>query len=170
MASIADRALAVARPMTVSPDCVWVPVVGSLWVVANVGLGSVGIYTNWVIPCAFLAGLLNGTLLGVIAVATASQRIQAGFTGLLGGLTLSGLRSDGSMVWKATQSIHGVIDGTLQAMGVALNEKMHDAIEQEALYMVWTMIFVVLASLVAEWARAARAEADKSGELRRPLM
>jgi hydrogenase/urease accessory protein HupE len=169
MASIADRALAVARPMAMSPDCVWVPVVGSLWVVANVGLGSVGIYTNWVIPCAFLAGLLNGTLVGVIAVATASERIQAGFTGLLGGLTLSGLRSDGSMVWKATQSIHGVIDGTLQAMGVALNEKTHDAIEQEALYMVWTMIFVVLASLVAEWARAARAEADKSGELRRPL-
>jgi hypothetical protein len=131
-------------------------------VVANVALGSLGIYFDWPIPCAFLAGLLNGTVLGVIAVATASARFQAGFTGLLGGLSLSALRSDGSIIWKAMQGVHGAVDKTLQALGVATDEKLHRALEQEALYMVWTMIFVVLASLVAEWVQSARADPKKT--------
>ena len=45
------------------------------------------------------------------------------------------------------------------AMGIEVNEKLHHAIEQETLYMVWTMVFVVMASLVAEWVRSARAQA-----------
>ena len=40
--------------------------------------------------------------------------------------------------------------------GFELNERLHDAIEQEALYMIWTLVFVVLASLVAEWVRSSR--------------
>lgn len=156
MSAAADGALSVAKPATASSDCVWIPLMGGLWVVANVGLGTAGIYLDRPIPCAFLGGLLNGTMLAVIAVATASERFQAGATGLLGGLSLSALRSDGSMIWKAMQGIHGFVDNALRAMGVEVNEKLHNAIEQEALYMVWTMMFVVLASLIAEWVRSAK--------------
>jgi hypothetical protein len=158
MSAIADGALSVSRPMTISADYVQIPLLGGLWVLVNVGLGALGVRLGWPITCAFTAGLLNGTLLAVIAVATASARIQASATGLLGGLTLSGRRSDGSMVWKATQSLHAFVDNASNALGIPVNEKLHQVIEQEVLYMVWTIVFVVMASLVAEWVRAVRAK------------
>jgi hypothetical protein len=131
---------------------------GGLWVLANVALASLGIYVDWPILCAFLAGLMNGSLLAVIAVALASERLQAGTTGLLGGLTLSAARNDGSMVWKAMQGLHGFLDNAFRALGIVVNEKVHHAIEQEALYMVWTIVVVVLASLVVEWVKASRTQ------------
>jgi hypothetical protein len=161
MSAVADRVLAIAKPEAPSSNGVWVPLVGGLWVLANVGLAALGIYIDWPILCAFLAGLMNGSLLSVIAVATASERLQAGATGLLGGLSLSALRSDGSMVWKAMQSVHGFVDRLFSVMGIELDERMHHAIEQEALYMIWTIVFVVLASLVAEWVRSSRAQTDR---------
>ena len=93
----------------------------------------------------------------MIAVATASERFQAGTTGLLGGLSLSALRSDGSMVWKAMQGLHGFVDNAFRAMGIEVNENLHHAIEQEALYIIWTVVFVVMASLIAEWVRSSQA-------------
>jgi hypothetical protein len=107
--------------------------------------------------------LVNGSLLAVIAVATASERFQAGATGLLGGLSLSALRSDGSMVWKAMQGLHGFVDNVFHAMGIELGENLHQALEQEALYMIWTIVFVVMASLVVEWVRSSRAQTDREG-------
>jgi len=158
MSAVADRALSIGRPLRESSDRVWIPLLGGLWVIVNVGLAVLGIYINWPGTCSFLAGLLNGTLLSVAAVSVASERFQAGTTGLLGGLSLSGLRSDGSMIWKAMQSTHGLVDQALRAMGIEGSEKVHHDIEQEALYMIWTMVFVVLASLVAEWVRSCRAQ------------
>jgi hypothetical protein len=38
---------------------------------------------------------------------------------------------------------------------------VHHAIEQETLYMIWTIVFVVLASLVAAWVRSSRAQTDR---------
>ena len=156
MAAVADQALSIERPATASSNGMWVPLMGGLWVVANVGLGALGIYIDWPILCAFLAGLMNGSLLSVIAVATASERFQAGTTGLLGGMTLSALRSDGSMVWKLTQGLHVFVDGVFQALGIQIGERLHRSLEQEALYMIWTIVIVVLASLVAEWVRSTR--------------
>jgi hypothetical protein len=158
MSAIAESALSVSKPHAISSGYVEIPLLGGLWVVANVALGGLGIYIDWPVTCAFLAGLLNGTLLAVIAVAMASARFQAGATGLLGGLTLSGLRNDGSMVWKATRGLHVFVDNALHALGFVVNEKLHHAIEQEILYMVWTVVLVVLASLVGEWVRAVRAQ------------
>jgi hypothetical protein len=66
------------------------------------------------------------------------------------------------MVWKVTQGLHSFVDNVFRAMGFEINEKMHQAIEQEALYMIWTIVFVVLASLVAEWVRSARAHASQT--------
>jgi hypothetical protein len=167
MSAVADRALLIARPMAMSHSSAWVPLLGGLWVVTNVALGGLGIYFNWPVTCAFLAGLINGTLLAAVAVAMASERFQAGATGLLSGLSLSALRSDGSMMWKAMQSLHSFVDNVFRAMGINLDEKLHRAIEQETLYMLWTIVFVVMASLVAEWVRSARlteTTAENSGQ------
>jgi len=164
MSAIADRALSIARPMTMSPNFAWVPLLGGLWVITNVALGGLGIYINWPATCAFAAGLINGTLLAAIAVSTASERFQAGTTGLLSGLSLSALRNDGSMVWKAMQGLHGLVDNVLRATGMELSEKLHHTIEQEALYMIWTIVFVVMASLIAEWVQSARAQRKKQSQ------
>jgi hypothetical protein len=164
MSAVADRPLAIAKPVTMAAgsnsnsNSIRIPVLGGVWVVTNVTLGSLGIYIHCPVTCGFLAGLINGTLIAVIAVAVASERFQAGTTGLLGGLSLSGLRSDGSMVWKATQGVHAFLDNVFRALGFDINEKLHHAIEQEALYMVWTIVFVVMASLVAEWVQSSRAQ------------
>jgi hypothetical protein len=158
MPAISDRALAVGRPVTMSWECMWMPLFGVLWVVINVSLVALGIRIGWPFVCAFVAGLINGSLLSVIALTAASARIQASATGLLGGLTLSGLRNDGSMIAKAIQSLHGLADSVLQALGIESSEPLHRAIEQEAIYMVWTMLFVVLASLVAEWVRSVQSQ------------
>ena len=96
----------------------------------------------------------------VIVVSTASDLFQASTTGLLGELSLISLRSDGSMVWKVMQSVHGFVGNVFLAMGFELNERMHHAIEQETLYMIWTIVLVVLASLVAAWVRSSRTQTD----------
>jgi hypothetical protein len=159
MSAISDRTLSVARPVATSSDRVRMPLLGVLWVAVNVALVSLGIRIHWPFACAFLAGLVNGTALSVIAVSLASVRFQASTAGLLGGMSLSGLRSDGSMISKAMQSLHGAADSVRSAMGIEVNGQLHHAIEQEALYMVWTTLFVVLASLVAEWVQSARSQA-----------
>ncbi len=157
MSALAERVLTVGRPVGSLSYAVWIPFLGALWVAANVILAVVGTQIPYPLSCSFAAGIINGVVLSVIAVAKASARFQAGTTGLLGGLSLSGLRSDGSLVWKTMQGLHGFVDSALSGIG---DEKMHQAIEREALYMVWTTIFVVLASLVAEWVRTAQSEAS----------
>src|SRR5580704_17452261 len=63
MSAVADRVLTVARPSPGSSDCMWIPLLGGLWVLANVGLAVLGIHINWPGTCSFVAGLINGTLL-----------------------------------------------------------------------------------------------------------
>jgi len=157
MSVLAERALTVGRPVGSLSYCVWIPLMGALWVAVNVILVGLGTRIPHPMICSFLAGIINGTILSVIAVAKASDRFQAGTTGLLGGLSLSGVRSDGSMIWKAMQGVHGFVDGALRSIGI-VDEELHRQIGQEALYIVWTTIFVVMASLVAEWVRTTRAE------------
>jgi len=156
MSAVPDRVLSITKPTTDASGYMRIPLLGGLLVLANVGLAVLGVYVNWPGTCAFFAGLVNGTLLSIAAVALASERFQAGATGLLGGLSLSALRSDGSMVWKAMENLHLLIDKALHSMGFEVNERLHQLIGQEALYMVWTVVFVVLASLIAEWVRSAR--------------
>ena len=157
MSALAERVLTVGRPVGSLSYCVWIPLMGALWVAVNVFLFGLGTRIPHPMICSFLAGILNGTILSVVAVAKASDRFQAGTTGLLGGLSLSGLRSDGSMIWKAMQGLHGFVDSALRCIGIG-DEELHRQIGQEALYMVWTVIFVVMASLVAEWVRSTRSE------------
>jgi len=156
MSVLAQRVLMVGRPVGSTAYCVWVPLLGAGWVAVNVVLVGLGTKVPYPLSCSFLAGIINGTVLSVIAVGKASARFQAGTTGLLGGLTLSGLRSDGSMIWKAMQALHGFMDSALSGLGIPGGEGIHHEIEQETLYIVWTTILVVLASLVTEWVRSTR--------------
>jgi hypothetical protein len=157
MSALAERVITVDRAAGSQSYRMWIPLMGALWVATNVILLAVGTQISYPMSCSFGAGIINGTILSVIAVAKASERFQAGTTGLLGGFTLSGLRSDGSMVWKGVRATHTFIDNALVALGINGGEKFHQAIEQEMLYMIWTMLLVVLASLMAEWVRTVKA-------------
>ena len=152
------RSMTVGGPLASSSYVVWVPLMGGLWVVINVALVYLGLHVAYCLPCSVLAGIVNGMLLSVIAVAKASERFQAGVTGLLCGFTLSGLRHDGSVLSKAAEGIHAFVDQALHSFGVEGAEQLHQQIEMEALYIVWTTVLVVLASLIAEWVRTSRAE------------
>lgn len=153
MTVLTGRVMGIARPVGGSAGGWWAPTIGALWVAINVLLVAAGTQA-YPKGCSFAAGIINGAMLSVIAVSRASQRFQAGTTGLLGGLTLSGLRSDGSMIWKATELLHGTVDRILHYLGIS-GDQYHQAIEMESLYIIWTTIVVVLASLVAEWVRQA---------------
>ena len=157
-----DRAMGssvtVGGPLAASSYVVWVPLMGGLWVVVNVALVYLGLHVAYCLPCSVLAGIVNGMLLSVRAVAKASERFQAGVTGLLSGFTLSGLRHDGSVLSKAAQGVHVFVDQALRSLGMEGSEPMHQQIEMEALYIVWTTVLVVLASLIAEWVRTSRAQ------------
>lgn len=157
MSALVERVLTAGRLPESWPYSVWVPLLGALWVAVNVILIGLGTQIPYPISCSFLAGIVNGTILSIIAVAKASERFQASVTGLLGGLSLSGLRQDGSMVWKATRGLHMFVDQALRGTGLDV-ESLHQKIEQEMLYIIWTTVFVVMASLVAEWVRAAKSE------------
>jgi hypothetical protein len=158
MSVSADRAITVGGPLASSSHVMWVPLMGGLWVVINVALVYLGLHVAYCLPCSLLAGVVNGMLFSVIAVAKASERFQAGVTGLLSGFTLSGLRNDGSLLSKATQGVHVFVDQALRSWGVGYSETLHQQIEQEVLYITWTILFVVLASLVAEWVRSSKFE------------
>jgi hypothetical protein len=151
MSVLAERALALGKPAGSVPYSLWVPLWGAAWVTTNVALIAAGTQFRFPVTCSFLAGLINGTVLSVVVVAIASERLKAGATGLLGGISLSGLRSDGSMIWKTMQAVHGFIDDLMRNGGVPGSERMHQSLEEGLLYMIWTTVLVMMASLAAEW-------------------
>jgi hypothetical protein len=103
---------------------------------------------------------MNGTLLAEIAGA-ASERFQAGTGGLLGGCSRSALRSVGSMVWKIIWGLHNFVDNAFPRDGNRDQRETSSSscIQQEVLCRIWTIVLVVLASLVAEWVSATYAKA-----------
>jgi hypothetical protein len=157
MAAIADRLAANHRPLAMASSPAWVPLAGCLWVVVNVLLISLGIGTAYPLSCAFVAGILDGTIISVIAVAKASDRFQAGTTGLLSGLSLSGLRSDQSLLALAVDKIHALVDAFLVALNLQTSEELHLKAANSVLCIFWTALLVVLASLIAEWIRTLKA-------------
>jgi hypothetical protein len=156
MSSLAERIVPVGES-TGTAYLWWIPLAGAFWVAANAALVGLGAQIACPIRCAFVAGILDGMILSVIAVAKASARFQASVTGLLGGISLSGLRNDGSMIWKAVHAVHNFVDNCIVGR-VPDPDKFHQDVEQEVLYIIWTAIFVVMASLVVEWVRATRDE------------
>ena len=156
MSVLAERALAIARPTDSVAGSMWVPLWGAAWVTANIALVAAGSQLRFPVTCGFLAGLVNGTVLSVVVVAVAGERLQGSATGLLGGITLSGFRHDGSIIWKAMQTVHQFLDDVVQNGGIPGTELTHQAIEQSVLYMIWTTVIVMMASLIAEWVLSTR--------------
>jgi hypothetical protein len=122
---IADCVLSVSK--AVMPSAELIPMLEGLWFLTNAALGGLGSSIDWPVTCAFVAGWINGSVLAGIALATASERFQAGTSGLLGGFSRCALRSAGSMVWKITEGLHNFVDNAFRAMGIEINERLYHA-------------------------------------------
>ena len=127
------------------------PLLGLTWVLFHVGLGWLGLAIGHLNICAVAAGALDGTILSVIAVARASESFQAGITGLLSGLTLDNLAGGQTLVTKAGQAIHGVVDSILESLGSIGDESAHKILQGAAVEGIWIVIIVVLAALIVKW-------------------
>jgi len=131
------------------------PLLGLAWVLFNVALGWLGQATGCLNVCSVLAGAVDGTIFSVIVVATASEKFQAGATGLLGGLGLDNFANGGqALVTKAARAIHGVVDAMLASLPGGDNPVLEAAHEAAVLRAVWIAIIVVLAALIAKWVQS----------------
>jgi hypothetical protein len=127
------------------------PLLGLTWVLFHVGLGWLGLAIGHLNACAVAAGALDGTILSVIAVARASESFQAGITGLLSGLTLDNLAGGQTLVTKAAQAIHGMVDSILESFGGIGDEATHKVLQGAAIEGIWIAIIVVLAACIVKW-------------------
>ncbi len=162
MSAFASRVLAAGRPMA-SASYVWVPLMGAGWVLVNALLIAAATQVSFPFPFIFsaLAGVINGAILSIVAVAKVSARFQSGATGLLGGMTLSGLRSDGSIISHTIAALHHFVDKALDGFQVPGGEALHDQIVQITVDIAWTTILVLLASLIIKWVQDARGQAGQ---------
>jgi hypothetical protein len=136
--------------------------VGLLWVLFNILLVWVGVKTQHAGSCSIAAGGVDGAILSIIAVTKASARLRSGATGLLSGVSVSGLRSDANLLKSWAHSVHGFVDNVLTALNLAVDENWHQEIEHAVIWTLWVAILVVLASLVAEWASTSWRGNDRS--------
>jgi len=155
--------VAIRRPWRTLPLALRAPVLGLVWVLSNVVLGWLGLAVGHLCACLVVAGALDGTVVSVIVVTKASDRLQAGIAGAFSGLGLDNVANGGqTLVAKAAQTIHSVVDSLMIGVGGTGNEKVHAEFEQASIQGVWIAVIVVLAALVAKWVQdSGRAAAPK---------
>jgi hypothetical protein len=133
------------------------PLLGLALVLFHVSLGWLGLAIGRVNVCAVALGALDGTILSVIAVARASERFQAGMTGLLSGVSLDNIASGQTLITKAALTIHGIVDSVLESLGGIGDEATHKAIAGASIEGIWIAIFVILATLIVNFTTGALA-------------
>ena len=153
-----------ARPVEFLPGSLRIPLMGWFWVLFNISLVWLGITFERVTLCSVVVGSVDGVLIAVIAVAKASEKFQAAATGLLGGLGVNKVSGDASFVRSAANGVHRAVDTFMDAVAHGTCpgcEELHAKIEGALLLIVWTAIFVILASLIGEWVWASKSAIDR---------
>jgi hypothetical protein len=146
------------RPVGLLPSALRVPLLGWLWVLFNISVVWLGIAREQTTLCSLLAGSVDGMVISIIAVAKASEKFQAAATGLLGGLGLTKVGSQTNFLKTVADTIHHAVDSLMDAVvGPCPGcEETHQKIAGALLLIIWTALFVVLASLIGEWVRASK--------------
>jgi hypothetical protein len=165
MSASAQVLRTLGNPIATLPPAVKVPLVGWLWVFFNVVVIWLGIVYGYSVLASLLAGGIDGTLFAVIAVSKASTRFQAVVTGLLTGLGMNKLNGDASIVTTATIKVHAFVDWMMGEVIVnGPDNPIHAQVQDAVLRIIWVATFVVVASLVAEWIRAAEMGKSEAAE------
>ena len=142
------------RPVPLLPQALQAPFLGVVWVFSNVALIAVGIKTSHYITCSLLAGAADGALLAVIAIATVSEKFQAGVTGLLGGYGYGNMVTGFAPAKRMLASLHALLDNSLDLLAPGPHdERLHGTIEDAAVWVMATVLVVVLAALIVQWIR-----------------
>jgi hypothetical protein len=147
-----------SKPVAFLPESWQIPLLGWLWVLFNISLVWLGITTGQITICAIAAGSVDGMVIAIIAVSKASEKFQAAATGLLGGLGLNKVGGETSFLKTAADRIHHAVDSFMDVIvGPCPScEQTHQKIAAALLLIIWTAVFVVLASLIGEWVRASK--------------
>ncbi|MBZ5681711.1 MAG: hypothetical protein LAO24_16560 [Acidobacteriia bacterium] len=147
-----------SKPVAFLPGAWRVPLLGWLWVLFNISVVWLGITLERTTLCSVVVGSVDGVVIAIIAVAKASEKFQAAVTGLLGGMGLTKVGGDTNFLRTAADSIHHAVDSFMDVIvGPCPNcEETHKKIAGALLLIIWTAIFVVLASLIGEWVRASK--------------
>jgi len=158
MSNLATALPSVSQPATSPRQCLLAGFAGVAWVSLNLLLIWAGVKMQHPGGCSILAGTIDGAVLSVIAVTKIGERLRSAATGLLSGISLSGLHKGANMVTRWTHGLHDLLDNALAALNLTVDEKLHTEIESAVIWIVWVAIFVVLAALIAEWASACLRE------------
>ena len=134
------------------------PLLGLALVLLHVGLASLGLAFGRLNVCAMTIGALDGTMLSVIAVARLRGHLQAGITGMLSGVSLDSLANGQTIVTKAAQTIHALVDTVIDSLGYLGDETTHKAIENATIEGIWIAIIVVLATLIVNFMSGASSD------------
>jgi len=152
MSTLAGAPSSVRQHAAAFPQPLQTGLVGLLWVLFNILLIWLGASTQHPGSCSIAAGGVDGAIISIIAVTKISARFRSGATGLLGGISVSGLRGDANLLTGWAHAAHGVVDRLLDNLNLAVDESWHLEIEHAVIWTLWVAILVVLASLIAEWA------------------
>jgi hypothetical protein len=152
MSTLANALSSVRQHAAGFPQPLQTGLLGLLWVLFNILLIWLGAKTQHPGSCSIAAGGVDGAILSIVAVTKASARLRSGATGLLSGISVSGLRGDANLLAGSARSVHGVVDRLLHALNLPIDEIWHSRIEYTVIWTLWVAILVVLASLIAEWA------------------
>ena len=98
MSNLATALPSVSEPAPALRECLQAGFLGLLWVLLNLSLIWLGVKTQHPGSCSIAAGGVDGAVLSIIAVTKVSARLRSGATGLLGGISVSGLRKDASFL------------------------------------------------------------------------
>jgi hypothetical protein len=160
MARSIEMPTALARPVGFLPESWRVPLMGWLWVLFNILVVALGLRLKHETLCSMIVGGVDGTVISVIAVAKASAKFQAMATGLLSGMGLNKIGSHTNFLTTVADTIHcfvdSFMDGFRQGSCSGTDSPFHLEVQTAVLQIVWTAMFVILASLIAEWARTSR--------------
>lgn len=133
-------------------------ILGLVLALLNLGLAWRGLATGQLYRHFILVGLLDGLMVSVIAVSFASDKFQAMITGFLGGVGIDNIASQQTLAKRAAnavaETIHSAVEGMptqLSIPGVDKSE-VHHVLDTAVIYAVSAGLFVVLLSLVGNWA------------------
>jgi hypothetical protein len=144
------------RLFAVLPAGAGVPLLAISWVFVNIVLVGLGTrYPAHGPVFSLSAGGIDGGILGWIAITTFSEKLHAGTAGVLGGYGFQEILNKFKLTGQYVQWIHSQLDPVLDAVLGKGHEPLHEAIQEELVWIACTAAVVVLATLTVQMIRTA---------------
>jgi hypothetical protein len=129
----------------------------------NVALVGLGTWDRAHSPIFSLsAGGIDGGIVGWIVITTFSEKLHAGTAGLLGGYGFQDTLNSFKLTGQYAKWIHTQLDPVLDAVLGKGREPLHEAIQEELVWIACTAAVVVLATLIVQMIRTVAIKQPES--------